>query len=82
MGADFTELQTIKAWGLTPAQWREQPVDDRARMMSYEMVSATRKLFSDEKDMAELEAKSKGSSSHKKVENAYQRQKREWGIKE
>lgn len=38
---EFLELKVAKAWGLTPRQWRAEPLDDKALMMSYEMFCET-----------------------------------------
>jgi hypothetical protein len=42
---EFEELQTAKAWGLTPRQWRGQTLDDRALMMALDMAMATREAY-------------------------------------
>lgn len=34
-------LRVAKAWGMTPRQWRETDVDDRALMMAYELFEIT-----------------------------------------
>ena len=35
-------LKTAKAWGLCPLEWRQQPLDDQARMMAFELFEGTR----------------------------------------
>jgi hypothetical protein len=38
-------LRVAKAWGLTPAQWRETDVDDRAMMVAFEMFESTTERY-------------------------------------
>jgi len=43
--AAFSQLRVAKAWGLSPAQWREQSADDRAMMIAFEGFEATRESY-------------------------------------
>ena len=43
--AEFLALKTAKSWGLTPRQWREQPEDDRAMMLAFELFEGTREAY-------------------------------------
>lgn len=38
----------MKAWGMTPRQWREQSPDDRALMMAFEMFEGVRESYRQE----------------------------------
>ena len=53
-------METAKAFGLTPAQWRAQSPDDRARMIAHEMLKGWREAYQGEqiKKKAERSAKS------------------------
>jgi len=35
------EARTVKEWGLTPREWREESFDDRALMLAYELFCTT-----------------------------------------
>jgi len=45
---EFLELKTAKAWGLTPRCWREQPADDRALMVAFDLFCNTRDAYREE----------------------------------
>lgn len=75
---DLLEIQAATKRGLTPAQWREQDVDDRARMMACDFVENLHTGYVSEKQMAELEKKGKDEGQE---ENALDRMKRQWGLR-
>jgi hypothetical protein len=39
--AEFRALRCAKSWGLTPRQWREESIDDRALMLALDMFEGT-----------------------------------------
>lgn len=41
----FAELETAKAWGLTPAQWDDEPEESRAEMVAFEQVMGGMQMF-------------------------------------
>ena len=41
-------MKTAKAWGLTPRQWREQPPDDQALMLAFELFEGTVNAYREE----------------------------------
>jgi hypothetical protein len=41
-------LKTAKAWGLTPLQWRQQPADDQALMLAFDLFESTREAYRQE----------------------------------
>lgn len=43
----FAELETAKAWGLTPAAWDALPDDDKAQMLAFEGVLADMRGYED-----------------------------------
>jgi len=45
---EFRQLRTAKAWGLTPAQWRMQSVDDRALMTAFDGFEALTEAYKSE----------------------------------
>lgn len=49
-----------KAWGLTPREWRAQPVDDQGRMMAFVNFEALREAYRNEE--REKRRKTKGKS--------------------
>ena len=51
-------MKTAKAWGLTPKQWREQPVDDQALMLAFDLFEGTREAYRDEYRDAQHKKKS------------------------
>ena len=63
----FHELHTAKAWGLTPGGFDTLSIHERAEMMSYEMVCATREAYvaeqSEEKGKTGDDESSKTQSS-------------------
>lgn len=61
---------------MSPSQWRALPVDDRARMMAYDLVNGAREGYVAERQAAEMKDPKK--KDREQTENAYQRQKREW----
>jgi hypothetical protein len=71
---EFEELQTAKGWGLTPRQWREQSVDDRALMMALDMALATREAY--RLEWREAKKRDSGLSD----ENDFKRMKKAFGM--
>jgi hypothetical protein len=39
---EFVQMSAARAWGLTPAEWRRQSADDRARMIAHEIIAGVR----------------------------------------
>ena len=39
--AELRQLRTAKAWGLTPREWRQESMDDRALMTAVTLFEAT-----------------------------------------
>ena len=46
---ELMEARTAKEWGLTPREWREEPFDDRALMLAYELFCSTREAYQQER---------------------------------
>ena len=38
-------MSAARAWGLTPAEWRRQSADDRARMIAHEIIAGVREAY-------------------------------------
>lgn len=57
-------MRVAKAWGLTPAQWRQQSVDDRAMMIAFESLEGIVEAYKDE--WREKERKSKEDRKDRK----------------
>ncbi len=77
---DFIQLETAKAFNLTPREWRHEKPDDQARMLAHEMMKATREAFISHhlKKRAEAHAKAPGGSEKSPGTtgmNAYEAQK-------
>jgi hypothetical protein len=50
-------MSAAKAWGLTPAEWRRQTADDRARMIAHEIIAGVREAYYYEQNSGEAPAK-------------------------
>ncbi len=72
------ELRTAKAWGLSPRGWRQEPVDDRAMMMAFELFTNTRDAYREEWKEEQRERAKSGKA--KKGMNPYEAMKKSMGI--
>lgn len=69
----------MKAWRLTPREWARLSVDDRAQMTAYELVESAREGYVAEKQAEEMKKDPK-TRQQEGASNAYQRQRRQWGL--
>lgn len=63
---EYTELQCMKDWGLTPKEWRAQPKEDRIKMLAFSRVKAKMEamdndVMSKRMDRASSQAKTAGN---------------------
>jgi len=73
-------MQSAQAFGLWPATWRAQSVDDRARMMAHVLYNATREAYVAERIKAKASSGTGGQAGaagigKKTGINAYEAQK-------
>jgi hypothetical protein len=81
--AEFMALKTAKAWGMTPAEWREADVDDRAMMVAFELFEGTCDSYRDQFSREYHEKKNKDKDSgrgDRSGANEFVSMKRELGI--
>jgi hypothetical protein len=69
------QLETAKAFGLTPAQWRAQGADDRARMVAHELMRATREAFVAERIKEQMKKEGDAKPPGSTGVNAYEAQR-------
>ena len=60
-------MRVAKRWGLTPRQWREQPLDDQAAMMAFEMFCDTRDAYRDDFKKKNKDKTQDGESEYEKL---------------
>ena len=70
---ELMEARTAKEWGLTPREWREEPFDDRALMLAYELFCSTREAYQQEWQELKRKKTEKGS-------NPFDDMKRQMGL--
>ena len=80
--AEFMALRVAKAWGMTPAQWRETDVDDRAMMVAFEMFESTTESYRQcySRDYFDKKADQKNGNSGGGV-NEFSQMKQSLGLK-
>lgn len=89
--AEFFGLRVAKAWGLTPKEWRETDLDDRAMMIAFELFESTvesyrhqhaREYFETEpRDEPRPGAKSRSGAGSRSGINEFSQMKAQLGIK-
>ena len=79
--AEFMALRTAKTWGMTPAEWREAEVDDRAMMMAFELFEGTCDSYR-EQFSREYHEKKNGGRTGRSGNNEFSAMKRELGMSE
>jgi len=73
LNQEFLEAKTAKEWGMTPREWREEPFDDRALMLAYELFCSTREAYQQEWQELKRKKAEKGS-------NPFDDMKRQMGL--
>lgn len=71
-------MEAAQAWHVTPAQWRAQSPDDRARMMAHEFLKNLRQSYVLEQQKAKSEGKSPGGDA---ALNDYEKMKLQFGLR-
>ena len=64
---EYIELSAARAWGLTPAYWRGQSADDRARMIAQVQFEATYKGWAEDHLLKKSHERSAESSSENPI---------------
>jgi hypothetical protein len=81
--AEFMALKTCKSWGLTPPQWRELSVDDRAMMMAFDLFEGTCDRYRDQVSREYHEKKGAGRDKRDKRDvsvNEFTQMRRQMGL--
>ena len=75
-------LRVAKAWGMSPKEWRETDLDDRAMMMAFELFESTIEGFRTQhaRDHFEKQAKNSGNESRSST-NEFSQMKAQLGIR-